>query len=103
MKRRRYSREQWLEWQVEQVSSGQSISNFCKQKQVSENSFYAWRRKLDAELKTSQPSTPFVPLSIVGGEQLEVDMPCGATIRVPSDELSVRRILAILLELGGPK
>ena len=101
MKRRRYSREQWLEWLIGQRTSGLRISAFCEQKQVSENSFYAWRRKLDGELDQVQASSPFIPLAVVGAEPLQIELPCGAKIWVPADESSTRRVLKLLLDLGG--
>ena len=66
MQRRRYSREQWLEWLSEHRGSGLSVSSFCQQKGVSEKSFYVWRRKLAAELAGMEASNLFVPLSVVG-------------------------------------
>ncbi len=101
MKRHRYSPEQWASWLVEQRGSGKSIALFCQKKGVSENSFYCWRRKLDEGSEQGGPSNPFVALSVVGGEQVQIDMPCGATIRVPSDESLIRQVLSILVELGG--
>ena len=100
MKPRRYSREQWVEWLSEQRSGGLSIAAFCQQKRVSQNSFYLWRRKLAQQISPGRSVSPFVPLAIVGGGQVEIELPCGATIRVPSEE-SARQILSILLEYGG--
>ena len=99
--RRRYTREQWSEWLVEQRGSGKSVALFCRQKRVSVNSFYCWRRKLSDGSERGERSNPFVALSVIGNEQVQIDMPCGATIRVPSDESLIRQVLSILVELGG--
>jgi hypothetical protein len=123
MMRQRYSAEQWAEWISEQQESGQSIAEFCSWRGVSANTFYLWRRKLEAAIevddstkseksvRVTQPVTAgfsrspqvaaFVPVSVVTGLQtIEIDLPCGATIRVPDEDSSVRRILNVLLEAG---
>jgi transposase-like protein len=43
-----YGAEQWLDWTAEQAGSGLTIAAFCDSIEVSENSVYAWRRKLRA-------------------------------------------------------
>lgn len=105
---RRYSREQWLEWIEEQESSGLSIAAFCERVGVSQNAFY-WRRRQLAWERASvgeQTNTaaaasvavaaktaggfagssgPFVALQLKsngGPAVVEVDLPCGATLRV---------------------
>lgn len=64
MKRKRHSVEQWVEWLREQPGSGLSVEAFCRNKDVSTNSFYVWRRKLAQEL-TSRPASPFIPLTVI--------------------------------------
>jgi transposase-like protein len=107
---RRYSAEQWSAWIDEQRNSGQTISAFCGSIGVSENSFYVWRRKLRgrrdvAPLAKASPSESFVPLSIVEsggtGPRLEIDLPCGAVVRVPGHEPLIRQTLEVLLEFGA--
>ncbi|MFN8705985.1 MAG: IS66 family insertion sequence element accessory protein TnpA [Planctomyces sp.] len=51
MMRRRYSAEQWAEWISEQQESEQSIAEFCSWRGVSANTFYLWRRKLEAAVE----------------------------------------------------
>ena len=113
MKRRRHSREQWLEWLLEQPQSGISIARFCETKGVGEQSFYLWRRKLKKELKRAQraalkqansSASSFVPVEIVsqvGLNPVAIELPCGATAKVPTDESSLRLVFRVLLELGG--
>jgi hypothetical protein len=76
---------------------------------VSENSFYVWRRKLRSgrsatSLSKASPSESFIPLSIVesggAGDRIEVELPCGAVVRVPGDEPLIRQTLEVLLEFG---
>ena len=107
MRRQSYSREQWLSWISEQASSGLSIAGFCHGKGLPVNSFYNWRNKLSTEGDEKDPSQwkfhgPFVPVSVRGGDSVEIDFPCGATVRLPADEEAIRRVLSILLQLGSP-
>ena len=101
MKRTRYSRDQWAEWLREQPVSGLSVKSFCDGKGVSTNSFYLWRRKLADEIQRPADHGPFVPVTFVGNEPVRIELPGGAKMEVPSDELSLRRVLSIVWELGG--
>jgi hypothetical protein len=47
-------------------------------------------------LMSSEPR--FVPLTVLTSPAVEIDMPCGAVVRVPNDDRSLRRVLGILLE-----
>lgn len=38
--------DQWREWIAEQEHSGLSARRFCKERGLSEGSFYAWRKRL---------------------------------------------------------
>ena len=101
MNRQVYSREQWLAWIGEQAESGLSISAFCQQNGVGANSFYLWRRKLAGDLQQSRPADAFVPLSIIVSEQVEIELPCGAMIRMAANEASTLRVvLSTLIEIG---
>ena len=106
---RGYPAEQWADWIAGQAGSGLTIAAFCGSIGVSENSFYVWRRKLRASqsvipLLKASPSASFVPLSIVEsggtGGRIEIDLPCGAVVRVPDNELLIRQTLEVLLEFG---
>jgi len=114
---------EWSALLAEQARSGLSVMEFCRQKNVTRESFYHWRKKLKpgesspcesefreppvAEFsatltqppKEVQQRDPFVPLTIVRPSSLEVEMPCGATLRLPDDnERLLRQVLSILLE-----
>ena len=41
-----------------------------------------------------------VPLTVIVSPVVEIDLPCGAVVRVPNDDRSLRRVLGILLEAG---
>ena len=63
--RRRHSRDQWLAWLTEQRQSGVTVSAFCRQNQISEKSFYAWRRKLAGLLSSSAKYRPMRVTSVL--------------------------------------
>lgn len=111
--RRRYSAEEWRGWLEEQRQSGLTVADFCDEIGVSPNSFYLWRRKLSAAPRSrgrSQRSsteaaadTPtFLPLTVVSTRNVEIDLPCGAVIRIPPESGALPQILAALLQAGEP-
>ena len=102
MKRRRFSREQWLEWFAEHAASDLSIAEFRVQKGISENSFYFWRRKLSCDVQSERRSSPFIPVKVVDQSTVNIALPCGARIEVPSVDSALRPALKVLLELDGP-
>ena len=106
----KYSAEQWSAWIDQQGDSGLTISAFCGSVGVTENSFYVWRRKLRSDRAVASRSgkfsaESFVPLSIVESSGtnhgIEVDLPCGAVVRVPGNEELIRQTLGLLLEFGA--
>ena len=103
MKRRGFGREQWVSWFSEFRDSGLSVKAFCRRISVSENSFYHWRKKLDQELQSSElpsaESAAFVPVSIASSTEWKIELPCGATLRVPQDEHSLQTVLKCLFDL----
>jgi hypothetical protein len=38
-----------------------------------------------------------IPLTILTSPVVEIDLPCGAVVRVPNEDRSLRRVLGILL------
>jgi hypothetical protein len=110
MVRRGYSDEQWREWISEQAESGLSIAAFCEWIGVSQNAFYVRRRRLEARVEDSGAAKAgvagsgiadrlsFVPLTVVPASVVEIELPCGAVIRVPDEEPVLRRVLGLLLE-----
>lgn len=99
MERRRYGRGQWVQWFEEQRASGVSVAEFCRQREIPANSFYLWRRKLAAEISAGDGG-PFVALRLVAESEFGIELPCGAVIRMPPDESTLRRVLAALWEMG---
>ena len=96
--------------------SGLTVRDFCAEHDVSEPSFYAWRRTIaqrdrrreelrspSVAAKGAQPL--FVPLQVLpscGGMTIEVVLRQGRIVRVPAgfDAATLRQLLAIVEE--GP-
>ena len=100
MQRQRYSREQWHSWLEEQPASGLSIAAFCRDKGISQNSFYVWRRKFAADMSNGHLTAEFVPVAVVDSSEIMIDLPGGATVRFVPHESTTRQILSIWFELG---
>jgi hypothetical protein len=77
--------EQWRERIAEQKRSGLSVKQFCKQRGLTEYSFYTWRKRLrkekpvrfalvEREAATRQESgmEPRVELVLASGERLRI-------------------------------
>jgi hypothetical protein len=106
-----------------QRKSGQSVRAFCLANDISQGSFYNWRRKLDQpSMGLSKPADvsgqgcepmPFIPLKISGltglgslggaGGVIELLHPRGCVLRVPStfDSESLLRLLKVLDQEGA--
>ncbi len=52
----------WRELVRQQVRSGETVREFCRQKRLSEASFYAWRRELKLRRQESEPRRAAEPL-----------------------------------------
>ena len=90
----RRGREDWFGLVREQESSGLSISEFCRRKKLTENSFYRWRRLLAEDKGAS-----FVPLEVVGTRAVDITLPCGATVNVAADRKALQEVFAALLSV----
>lgn len=110
-----YSAEQWAAWVGEQRESELNVVEFCEWIGVSPNSFYRWRHKLAAKgrpltrkghvpqrlsaMRGSVSHGPqLIPLTVLTSPVIEIDLPCGAVVRVPNEDRSLSRVLGILLE-----
>jgi transposase-like protein len=86
-------------------SSGLSIAAFCKQRDVSAASFYAWRRKLLREGATPTPTAPaassFIAVELTPslGQPIEVHLPGGVRLDVPASERGF--LMDLVQELTG--
>ena len=100
MRRQRHSADQWATWLEEFQRGDLTITEFCQQKGVCTNSFYQWRRKLAAPDDTE--ATPaFLHVDVADPRHAQIDLPGGATSRVPNDPESLRPVLQVLGELDA--
>ena len=118
--------ERWRERLARWRDSGLSIREFCWREEVSQPSFYQWRKRLQRNLPSprSRSAKPvFLPVQVVnsageathlaslagGGSRdaealIEVVLPRGVTVRVAAqiDESRLRSVLrAVVAETGG--
>ena len=92
----------WRELLVEQQASGLPVTAFCRERGVSDASFYAWRRRLqsDGQAKAAERPDPagaqFVTVPLSSAElDFEVRLPNGMVVTVPRgfDEAALQRLL----------
>ena len=93
-------REFWQDLIAKQATSGLSIKAFCEKSNVSQPSFYAWRRRLesDAALQDGPQAPTFVPLPPIFREaKFEVRLPNGVSVSVPQrfDPSGLQRLLEV--------
>jgi hypothetical protein len=104
----------WRQQIVDQAASGTSIRGFCFERDLAENSFYAWRRELtrrDEELqlqagksesvsRSPQPASAFVPVNVtpIATRPIELVHPSGSLIRLSPgvDWHDVARLFEVL-------
>jgi hypothetical protein len=93
-------REYWRELVSQQEQSGLSVHAFCKRRDVTEASFYNWRKQLrnyatvgfalvDAQGKGSKPKAP-VELVLATGDRVQ--------IAPGADAATLRMVLGVLRE-----
>lgn len=99
MQRRRYSAEQWAAWFEEFDAGNLTIAEFCHVKGVSVNSYYVWRRKL----RDADGESAFVSVEIAATDVVQIDLPAGATLRVPNHAEALRPVLEVLVAIGGQR
>lgn len=88
MPRRDPAKEQrWRELIETQSTSGLSVRAFCRERNASEHSFHAWRRKLRALDAAPARSATFAEVRVQGAvpASLTLELPGEITIRLPLD------------------
>jgi transposase-like protein len=100
--RERFWREAVSAWE----SSGLTVREFCRQRSVTEASFYSWRREL--QRRDTQPalsSAPtFVPVSVIPAATLAVEVRCpsGHVVSLPNADAVTLRALFVALAAVPP-
>ena len=112
LSREKFWREAVAAWQ----RSGQTIRAFCAARRLSEASLYAWRRELARrdrerrpgvrELSLARPKSAaakFIPLQVLPSVLIEVVLPTGLIVRLPSgaDAAAVSTVANLVTALGA--
>jgi transposase-like protein len=94
-KRENERRKYWQSIIAEQQASGKSVRVFCRERDLGEHSFYAWRQRLREEKKP-------VAFALVGTEpspqvvKFELTLASGEVLRIPADVASLRVVFEAL-------
>jgi hypothetical protein len=104
IRRRPADREQfWRETITTWKESGQSIRAFCAARGIAEATFFVKRRELARREQPAQPvaltpSPSFAAVRVIAEPVVEVVLPTGLLVRVPSsaDPVAVARLVAAL-------
>jgi hypothetical protein len=94
-------RQTWLERVNRWKTSGLSVRDFCSRENLSEPSFYSWRRTLAQRDAQPTAAPPFIPVHVLPATPpltLELLLRSGHTLRVPAgfDADQLRAIVAAL-------
>jgi transposase-like protein len=93
--------DQWRVWIAEQERSGRSARQFCKEQGLSEQSFYAWRRRFRRQqqpVRFALVEREGVPQKPATEAALELVLTTGERLRmgVGVDAATLRTVLAVL-------
>lgn len=64
-------------------SSGLSISEFCRREEISQPSFFAWRKRLAGRNTKSPRFVELPPLTWPATSGVQIALPGGATVTLP--------------------
>jgi transposase len=96
--------QQWRRWILQWHKSSLSVRAFCARHDLSQPSFYAWRRAIK---QRDAAAGAFVPVRVVPEvdpvltSRFEVVLSCGRSLRVAPgfDPAALRQLLAVLEEV----
>lgn len=106
----------WRDVVQRQAASGVSVRAFCRQEQLVESAFYAWRRTIAqrdgqaSQAKVLKPTSAptFIPAVVTDlparEASIELELAAGRMLRLPAS-ISVERLAQLIeaLEAGGPR
>ena len=81
-------RSVWKQRIARQRRSGLSVAAFCRQEGCSQQSFYAWTRRLREVERAPLRSSLFVPLELpvaLAARGVRIELPRGVTMTLPPD------------------
>jgi transposase-like protein len=83
-------RDQWRRRLRRFAESKTSVAEFCRREQVSEPSFYQWRKKLSEPAIDDPGGKPsratFLPVHVAASPSLQIAFPNGSAVTVPVDD-----------------
>jgi transposase-like protein len=90
----------WRARIAEQERSGMSVGRFCQEQQITEQSFYVWRKRLrqPEPVRFALVERGAVPIETAAEPALELVLKTGERLRIGRsvDEVSLRTVLAVL-------
>jgi len=88
---------------IAQSASGLTIAAYCRQHQISQNTFFNWRKRFFAHPAAPPAAMPFLklPFAPVPAERLDLTLPNGARISAPLsfDVPILREVIRLLAPL----
>ena len=90
--------ERQKHWQVviaEQEASGKSIREFCRERKLTEHSFYWWRRQLREE-KPMSFALVETKAAVATEAKFELRLSSGEVLQIPADVQSLRVVFEAL-------
>lgn len=101
-------RSVWKQRIARQRRSGLSIAEFCRQEGCSQQSFYAWCRRLREVERVALRSSLFVPLELpvsLAARGIRIELPRGVTMTLPADTSSevLAAIIQVVISTASPQ
>jgi transposase-like protein len=89
---------QWRERVAEQQRSGMSVRQFCREQQLPEHAFYAWRKRLRTEGPLRFALLEPTGAAMATGSTVELVLPTGERLRIGAgvDARTLRTVLEAL-------
>jgi transposase-like protein len=94
MKKQSERQEYWRGVIAEQEASGKAIREFCRERDLTEHSFYWWRQHLRKEKPVSFALVETKPAAPAA--QFELRLSSGEVLHIPADVQSLRVVFEAL-------
>jgi transposase-like protein len=90
----------WRDVIQQQAASGESVSAFCAERGLTEQSLYSWRKRLSDQTPVSFALVTTGRTDQSPSAPLELELDAGRRLRIPCgvDAATLRTVLAILRE-----
>ena len=90
----------WRDLIQQQATSGQSVSAFCAQRGLTEQSLYYWKKRVSKEVPVRFALVTTGGAAGTQGAPLELEFSSGQRLRIPGgvDPATLRTVLAVLRE-----